>query len=71
MSMRSVLFLACMLLVPSLAVAQQVLVLGCIFYRPGRQSVLIEGVAVDDPFVCTASTLYEVQVDGYVCSQRG
>jgi len=42
---------------------------GYIFYRPGRQPILIEGVAFDDHLVCTASTLYEVQVDGYVCGK--
>ncbi len=40
---------------------------GYVFYRPGREPVVIEGVAIDDQLVCVAAKLYEVTFDGYSC----
>jgi hypothetical protein len=40
---------------------------GYVFYRPGHEPIIIEGVAVDDQLVSTAVRLFEVKVEGYPC----
>jgi hypothetical protein len=42
---------------------------GYVFYRPGREPIVIEGVAVDDELVCTAVRLFETKVEGYACGE--
>ena len=40
---------------------------GYVFYRPGHEPIVYEGVAVDDDLVCTAIRLFEIKVHGYSC----
>ncbi len=40
---------------------------GYVFYRPGEQPVIVEGVADDEQLVCIAAKLYKIKVGDYEC----
>jgi hypothetical protein len=40
---------------------------GYVFYKPGKEPVVIAGVVTEEELVCRASLVFEFKVEGYKC----